>query len=88
MSKVRYFGADWCPDCRRSKALMNQFDVEFEENNVEHSKEIAEEAESISGRKNIPVIAFEDGEVLIEPSDRHLHTALVLRGLIPESPSN
>jgi glutaredoxin len=67
---------------------MNQFDVEFEENNVEHSKEIAEEAESISGRKNIPVIAFEDGEVLIEPSDRHLHTALVLRGLIPESPSN
>lgn len=88
MSKVRYFGADWCPDCRRAKTLLNKFEVEFEENNVEHSKEIAEEAEAISGRKNIPVIAFEDGEVLIEPSDRHLHTALVLRGLIPETPSN
>ena len=88
MSKVRYFGADWCPDCRRSKALMDKFEVAFEENDVEQSKEIAEEAEKLSGRKNIPVIAFEDGEVLVEPTDRHLHTALVLRGLIPESPSN
>ncbi|HEY7796774.1 MAG TPA: glutaredoxin family protein [Microbacteriaceae bacterium] len=88
MSNVRYFGADWCPDCRRSKALMDKFQVEFEENDVEQSKEIAEEAEQLSGRKNIPVIAFEDGEVLVEPTDRHLHTALVLRGLITETPSN
>lgn len=88
MSQVRYFGADWCPDCRRSKALLNQFEVEFEENDVEQSKEVADEAEKLSGRKNIPVIVFEDGEVLVEPSDRHLHTALVLRGLITESPSN
>lgn len=88
MSQVRYFGADWCTDCRRSKALLNQFEVEFEENDVEQSKEVADEAEKLSGRKNIPVIAFEDGEVLVEPSDRHLHTALVLRGLITESPSN
>lgn len=88
MSKVRYFGADWCPDCRRSKDLMDKFQVEFEENDVEQSKEIADEAEKLSGRKNIPVIAFEDGEVLIEPSDRHLHTALVLRGLITETPGN
>ncbi len=88
MSQVRYFGADWCPDCRRSKALLNSFNVEFEENDVEQSKDLADEAEKLSGRKNIPVIAFEDGEVLVEPSDRHLHTALVLRGIIPEKPSN
>ena len=67
---------------------MNNFDVEFEENDVEQSKEIADLAEQLSGRKNIPVIAFEDGEVLVEPSDRHLHTALVLRGIIPGDPSN
>ena len=88
MSQVRYFGADWCPDCRRSKNLLNNLNVEFEENDVEQSKEIADLAEQLSGRKNIPVITFEDGEVLVEPSDRHLHTALVLRGIIPDSPSN
>ena len=88
MSQVRYFGADWCPDCRRSKNLLNNLNVEFEENDVEQSKEIADLAEQLSGRKNIPVITFEDGEVLVEPSDRHLHTALVLRGIIPDGPSN
>lgn len=88
MSTVRYFGADWCPDCRRTKNLLNKFKVEFEDNNVEDSKEIADLAEQLSGRKNIPVIAFDDGEVLVEPSDRHLHTALALRGIVQDDPGN
>lgn len=82
MSKVRFFGADWCVDCRRSKAFLNAMNVEFEINDVEQDKSKADEAQAISGKMSIPVIVFEDGDFLVEPSDRALHTALALRGII------
>ena len=82
MSEVKFYGADWCTDCRRSKALLNAEGVEFELNDVEQSAELAAEAEAIAGRKNIPVIQFADGHVLVEPSDDELRAALGERGLI------
>ena len=82
MSEVKFYGADWCSDCRRSKALLNAEGVEFELNDVEQSAELAAEAEAIAGRKNIPVIQFADGLVLVEPSDDELRAALAERDLI------
>ena len=79
---VTMYGADWCGDCRRSKALLNATGVEFEMKDVEHSEEFTEEARAISGRTNIPVIQFADGKFLVEPSDPELHAELKLRGLI------
>ena len=81
MSVVMY-GADWCPDCRRSKKLMDTMGVEYEERNVEESAEYTAEAEAISGRKNIPVIQFADGAFLVEPTDEALRSALRERNLI------
>ncbi len=82
MAEVTYYGADWCTDCRRSKAFLNGNNVEFVENNVEESAELAAKAEAIAGRKNIPVIQFKDGEFLVEPSDAALKAALEARGLL------
>jgi len=82
MSEVTYYGADWCSDCRRSKALMDSLSISYEEKNVEQVADYATEAESISGRKNIPVIVFADGEFLVEPSNPVLEEALAKRGLI------
>jgi glutaredoxin len=82
MSEVTMYGADWCIDCRRSKALLVAEGVEYEMKDVEQSAELAAEAEAIAGRKNIPVIQFADGLVLVEPSDAALREALTERGLI------
>lgn len=81
MSEVTFYGADWCSDCRRSKSLLNTLGVEYEMKDVEADKAVADEAQSISGRTNIPVVRFADGEFLVEPSDADLHAALVARGL-------
>ena len=35
MAEVTMYGADWCGDCRRSKALLNAVGVEFEMKDVE-----------------------------------------------------
>ena len=82
MAEVTYYGADWCSDCRRSKAQLESLGVAFEEKNVEQEASFATEAESISGRKNIPVIVFQDGEFLVEPSNADLEAALAKRSLI------
>ena len=82
MAKVEFYGADWCSDCRRSKSLLNTLGVDFEMFDVEASKDNADKAHEISGRTNIPVIRFEDGAHLVEPSDAVLHAELKLRGII------
>jgi glutaredoxin len=82
MSEVTFYSADWCSDCRRSKALMNTLGVEYDLKDVEHNPEFAVEAEQIAGRKNIPVVQFSDGKFLVEPSDAELHAELSVRGLI------
>lgn len=82
MAEIEFYGADWCSDCRRSKSLLNTLGVEFEMKDVEESKENADQAEAISGRKNIPVIRFADGAFLVEPPDSVLHAELKVRGLI------
>lgn len=82
MSEVIVYGADWCGDCRRSEALLKALKVDYEMKDVEQSAEFTEEARSISGRTNIPVILFSDGKYLVEPSDPELHAELVVRGLV------
>lgn len=82
MSEVIVYGANWCGDCRRSEALLKALNVEYEKKDVEQSAEFTEEARSISGRTNIPVVLFADGKFLVEPSDPELHAELVVRGLI------
>mgnify|MGYP001548529606 FL=1 len=82
MAEVEYYGAQWCGDCRRSKSLLDTLEVQYDEFDVEKSKENAEKAQEISGRTNIPVIRFKDGTHLVEPSDAILHAELKVRGLI------
>ena len=82
MSEVIVYGANWCGDCRRSEALLKALNVKYEKRDVEQSAEYTEEARSISGRTNIPVILFADGKHLVEPTDPELHAALTIRGLI------
>lgn len=82
MAEVEYYGAQWCGDCRRSKSLLDTLEVQYDEFDVETSKENAEKAQEISGRTNIPVIRFKDGTHLVEPSDAILHAELKVRGLI------
>ena len=82
MSEVVMYSAEWCSDCRRSKALLGSLGVEYELKDVEHSPEFTEEARAISGRTNIPVVQFADGTFLVEPSDAALKAELEKRKLI------
>ena len=77
------YGADWCPDCRRSKRLLDRLSVPYDYRDVESDETATEQAQAISGRQSIPVIVFPDGHHLVEPSDPQLRADLEAAGLIP-----
>lgn len=70
------YGADWCPDCTRTKRALDAAGVAYVYRDLVAEPEAAAEAESISGRKNIPVVVLPDGAILVEPSDPELLAAL------------
>lgn len=74
--RIVMFGADWCSDCRRSKAFLDREGVDYEYVDVEADPQAADRARAISGRTNIPVVVFPDGSHLVEPSDAELSARL------------
>lgn len=77
VARVTMYGADWCGDCRRSKRFMEENNVAFNYIDVEADLSAADKVIEINGgAKSIPVITFEDGTHLTEPSDNDLKTKL------------
>ncbi|HEY0249836.1 MAG TPA: glutaredoxin domain-containing protein [Gryllotalpicola sp.] len=74
--KITMFGAAWCGDCRRSKALLDGLGVDYDYVDLEAEEDGAARAEAISGRKNIPVIVFPDTTHFVEPTDAELRAKL------------
>ncbi|AEG44746.1 glutaredoxin family protein [Isoptericola variabilis] len=70
------YGAAWCGDCRRAQRLLDSRGVEYDYVDLVAAPERADDAEALSGRKNIPVLVFPDGDVLVEPADAELGAKL------------
>ena len=81
--EITMYGADWCGDCRRSKRLLEELDVQITHIDVEADLSAADKVVEINGgAKSIPVIVFSDGTHLTEPSDNDLKDKLVSLGVI------
>lgn len=80
---ITMYSADWCGDCRRSKRLLNELNVEYTIIDVDADESAAEKVIEINGgMKSIPVIVFDDGTHLTEPSDAALKEKLKTLGVI------
>jgi glutaredoxin-like protein len=80
---ITMYGADWCGDCRRSKRLLDELDVQVNHIDVEAHLSAADKVKEINGgAQSIPVLVFSDGTHLTEPSDIELKAKLVSLGII------
>ena len=80
---ITMYGADWCGDCRRSKRLFEELDVQVNHIDVEVDKSAAAKVVEINGgAQSIPVIVFSDGTHLTEPSDKDLKAKLTALGIV------
>lgn len=82
-ANVKMYGAPWCGDCVRSKALLDRLKVDYEYIDVDQDDAAKVRAIEISGRKNIPVIVFPDSSFLVEPGDLALTDKLIEANLLP-----
>ena len=80
---ITMYGADWCGDCRRSKRVFEELDIQVNHIDVDADLSAAEKVIEINGgAMSIPVIVFSDGTPLTEPSDNDLKAKLTSLGII------
>jgi thioredoxin reductase (NADPH) len=76
---IRMFGANWCPDCRRAKQFFGEQRVHYDYVDLDQQPDAIHEVERINnGMRSIPTIVFQDGSVLVEPSNTQLAAKLGL----------
>jgi thioredoxin reductase (NADPH) len=78
--RVTVYGAYWCPDCRRSKKFLGEQFIPFRWIDIE--QDMAGEAYVLqrnNGKRIIPLIEFQDGSFLVEPTNAELAQKLGLK---------
>jgi thioredoxin reductase (NADPH) len=73
------YGTSWCSDCKRAKQLLGEQRVPYEFVDIDSDEAgLAYVQEVNEGKSIIPVILFEDGSTLVEPSNAELAAKLGL----------
>ena len=77
---ITMYGAHWCGDCKRAKQFFGEHRVPYHFVDVDTDEDGLAAVERANGGKHIiPVILFEDGSALVEPSNAELARKLNLR---------
>jgi|TARA_B110000263_G_C15257275_1_gene487103 mycoredoxin len=73
MTKIKVYGTPTCGDCIVAKQVFNENNIDFDFINIADSEEDTKKAiELNNGMRRVPVIVFEDGSILVEPSRQEL----------------
>ena len=82
-ANLTVYGAPWCPDCKRSKQFLGEQRVPYNWVDIDQDEEGRRYVqEANNGRQIIPTILFEDGSILVEPSNAELAAKL---GISPKA---
>ena len=78
--QVHVYGAPWCPDCKRSKQFLTEQRIAYQWHDIDQDAEArAYVQEANDGKQIIPTIVFQDGSILVEPSNAELADKLGIR---------
>lgn len=80
VQQIHVYGAPWCPDCKRAKQFLAEQRIAYQWHDIDQDEESrAYVQEANDGRQIIPTIVFEDGSILVEPSNAELADKLGIR---------
>lgn len=78
-NNIKLYGTNWCSDCKRSKKFLGEQRIRYEFINIEEDQEGQAFVQKVqNGGLTIPTIVFDDGSLLIEPSNAELAAKLGL----------
>lgn len=79
-TNLTVYGAPWCSDCKRAKTFLGEQRVHYNWVDVEQDAEGLALVEEVNhGKRIIPTIVFDDGSMLVEPSNAELAAKLGLQ---------
>ena len=74
---LRMYGTARCGDCHRAKAWLDGENISYEFLDIESDDALRERAVALNdGFQRVPVLEFDDGSVLVEPTNEQLATKL------------
>jgi len=77
---ITLYGTNWCGDCKRAKQFFGEQRVHYDFVDIEDDADAMAYVEEVNdGKQVIPVIRFEDGSLLVEPSNAELAEKLGLQ---------
>jgi glutaredoxin-like protein len=72
-TEIKLYGAEWCPDCHRSRNYLDSQSVDYTYVDVDGDDDAQAYVKQVNdNRLIIPTIIFPDGSVLVEPSNAEL----------------
>lgn len=75
--EITVYGADWCPDCRRAKRLLDERQIPYRWVDIDKDREGEKFViQTNRGNRSVPTIVFADGSILVEPSNAELSEKL------------
>jgi thioredoxin reductase (NADPH) len=78
-TNIKLYGTNWCSDCKRSKKFLGEQRIRYDYINLEEDQEGQAYVQKVqNGGITIPTIVFDDGSLLIEPSNAELAAKLGL----------
>lgn len=81
--RILVYGAEWCGDCHRTRALFDQYNVGYDYIDIDADPASKTAMlELVDGRNSIPTVVFTDGSIMQEPSNDELLTKLELRPVV------
>ncbi|MFL5807399.1 MAG: FAD-dependent oxidoreductase [Roseiflexaceae bacterium] len=79
-TQLTVYGAPWCGDCKRAKKFLGEQRIHYQWVDVEQDPNgLALVERANQGKRIIPTIVFEDGDILVEPSNAELAARLGLQ---------
>ncbi|AXH93625.1 glutaredoxin family protein [Micromonospora aurantiaca] len=75
------YGTGWCPDVRRSRALLDAARIPYVYVDVDEDQAAADLIRGLQqGQRRIPTLVWPDGKFLVEPTDDQLRAHLTSSG--------
>ena len=77
---ITVYGTNWCGDCKRAKLFFDTHGIGYDWIDIEQDADAALKVMEVNGGyRSVPTIVFEDGSVLVEPSNAELAQQLGVR---------
>ena len=72
-AKITMYGTSWCGDCLRAKDFLERHKIQYLWVNVDSDTEGLNYVKKVNdGKRIVPTIVFEDGSVMVEPTNAEL----------------